>query len=99
MARNLGSRTPDLFPAPKRNHRARLAHLSPSAPPGQFLLVHTALSALFPDNVANPLPAPAELGLSKLPLLRLAHDRMDKAAGQLRVATGPELFLYKPSIF
>jgi hypothetical protein len=81
MARNLGARAPDLFLAPKRNHRTRLAHLPPSATPDQFPLVHPARPALFPDYVVNPLPAPAEPGLSKLPLLHLAHDRMDKVTG------------------
>jgi hypothetical protein len=44
------------------------------------LFVHTALSALFHDDVANLLPTPAQFGLPELPFLRLAHDRMDEVA-------------------
>jgi hypothetical protein len=74
-------RASNFFLTPKSYNCTRLADLPSSAPSYQFLLVHTALPALFPDNVTNPLPTPSELGLPKLPLLRIAHDRMYKIAG------------------
>jgi hypothetical protein len=49
-------------------------------PAHQFLLVHAAFLAFFPDNIGAPLHAPAKLGLPSLPLFHLATELVCKFA-------------------
>ena len=92
MTRDFSARASNFLLAPKRNYGARLTHLLPSAPLHQFPLVYTVLHALFPDDIADPLPSPAEVGLPQLPFLHFAHDRMDELALLRRQVTILPLF-------
>lgn len=78
MKRDFGSRASDFFLAPLSDECPCLAYLLSPAPLHQFPFAHSALRALSPDNVANLLPSPAELGLTQLFFLHLAQDRMNE---------------------